>query len=200
MKRYILIGGIGSGKSTASMLFFERGAFCIDLDTIGHRVLLQREVRDALVEAFGKNILDERGKVDRAKLASLAFASPEATAQLNAITHPAILETATTRLDRAERAGSTLAIIETSAFNGEGSPFLQLCKENGGIIAVCAPEDVRIARCVARGMDEADARLRMQRQPTDDERRAWADYVLENSGTPAELEEQIERTGITSHF
>ena len=85
MKEYILVGGIGSGKSTVATLFHERGAECVDLDDIGHEVLLLPEVIDMMVETFGKDILDDKGEIDRPALAAKAFASPADTIKLNAI-------------------------------------------------------------------------------------------------------------------
>ena len=190
MQRYLLIGGIGSGKSTVSNLFLEQGAYCIDLDTIGQRQLFDADVKRELVEAFGADILNDARQVDRARLAERAFASDEATATLNAITHPRIISMLKKRLDRGENAGSGLCIIESSAYAGPGSVD-GLDEVIDGIIAVVASEELRVARAVKRGMDEADVRARMARQATDEERRRWADYVIENNGSLADLEQQV---------
>ena len=190
MKRFLLIGGIGSGKSTVSNLFLEQGAYCIDLDTIGQGQLSDPCVKRELVEAFGEGILNDASQIDRACLAARAFASEEATARLNAITHPSIISMLEKRLTRGEDAGSGLCIIESSAYAGPGSVD-GLDEVIDGIIAVVADEDVRLARAVARGMDEADVRARMARQATDEERRIWADYVIENNGSLIELKQQV---------
>ena len=191
MKRYLLIGGIGSGKSTVSNLFLEQGAYCIDMDTIGHRQLFDPNVKRELVETFGPEILDDARHIDRARLAERAFASDEATAALNAITHPRIMSMLKQRLDRGENAGSELCIIESSAYAGPGTALDGLAEEIDGIIAVVASEELRVARAVKRGMDEADVRARMARQATDEERRSWADYTIENNGSLADLEQQV---------
>lgn len=191
MQRYLLIGGIGSGKSTVSNLFLEQGAYCIDMDTIGHRQLFDANVKRELVEAFGADILNDARQVDRARLAERAFASDEATATLNAITHPRIISMLKKRLDRGENAGSELCIIESSAYAGPGTALDGLAEEIDGIIAVVASEELRVSRAVKRGMDEADVRARMARQATDEERRSWADYTIENNGSLADLEQQV---------
>ena len=140
MKRFLLIGGIGSGKSTVSNLFLEQGAYCIDLDTIGQGQLSDPCVKRELVEAFGEGILNDASQIDRACLAARAFASEEATARLNAITHPSIISMLEKRLTRGEDAGSGLCIIESSAYAGPGSVD-GLDEVIDGIIAVVADED-----------------------------------------------------------
>lgn len=191
MKRFLLIGGIGSGKSAVAKRFAHFGAYCLDLDQIGHEVLRKQDVKERLEEAFGSEILDEDENINRASLAACAFANSGATATLNVITHDAIKHAANAHLTQAEEAGYSLAIIEASAFSGPNSPFMELLKPEGGIIAVVAPEDLRIKRACKRGMSEADVRARMAQQPSDEARRAWADYVIENAGTLDELEGQV---------
>ena len=190
MKRFLLIGGIGSGKSTVSNLFLEQGAYCIDLDTIGQRQLFDPCVKRELIEAFGPDILNDACQIDRGRLAERAFASDEATARLNAITHPRIISMLKKRLDRGEAAGSSLCIIESSAYAGPGAVD-GLDEVIDGIIAVVADEELRVERCLGRGMEETDIRARMARQATDEERRSWADYVIDNNGAPVELEQQV---------
>lgn len=191
MKRFLLIGGIGSGKSAVAKLFARRGAYCLDLDLVGHEVLREQDVKVRLQEAFGSEIFDKDGHINRSSLAACAFASSEATATLNVITHDAIKAAAKMRLAQAEEAGHALAIVEASAFVGLHSPFMELLKPEGGIIAVVAPEALRIKRACARGMSEEDVQARIAQQPSDEQRRAWADYVIENTGTLDELEGQV---------
>lgn len=191
MKRFLLIGGIGSGKSAVSHLFAKQGAFCLDLDYVGHAVLHQEETKAALCSAFGNEIIGPNQEIDHSILATRAFFNSESTALLNSITHPAIQAEAQCRLEQAEQEGYQLAIIEVSAFAGPDSSFMELIQPEGGIIAVVAPEAIRIERVLARGMLESDARARIAQQASDEERSGWADYIIENTGTLDDLKSQV---------
>ncbi len=192
MRTFILIGGIGSGKSTVSALLRQLGACCIDLDDLGHEVLLQPETIRDLVEEFGEGVLDSKGAVDRRALAAAAFASPECTQALNGITQPRIVSKALSKLDEAQTEGYRVAIVEISPYEGPLGQFHPIECVSQGIIAVTAPENMRIERAVSRGFDEADVRNRIYRQVSDEQRASWADYVIVNDGSIEQLKSQVE--------
>ena len=192
MRTYILIGGIGSGKSTAARLLAERGACVLDLDKVGHEVLGSPSVRARLVERFGQGILDEQGGICRSELASRAFATSEAAADLNAITHPAIVDRARQMLEQMRQDGCNVAVVEVSAYDGPGGAFDPLVEIAEGIIVVSAPTALRIDRAVDRGLSEQDARSRIERQATEGQRLSWGTIVIPNAGTLGELEERID--------
>lgn len=191
MKRCILIGGIGSGKSTVSGLLQAKGAVSVDLDECGHVVLEQPEVIDQLVSTFGETIVSETGEIDRAELARLAFARPEDTVRLNAITQPRLLTVAQDRIAEYEKQGASVVLIEISAYDGPDGTFAPLFKGDP-IIAVLAPTSIRIKRAVAKGFDESDVRNRIKRQVSDEQRALWATYVISNKGTLEELADTVE--------
>jgi dephospho-CoA kinase len=192
MKEYILVGGIGSGKSTVATLFHERGAECVDLDDIGHEVLLLPEVIDMMVETFGKDILDDKGEIDRSALAAKAFASPADTIKLNAISQPRLLKIAQQRLEAFEAQGCPLAIVEISAYDGPDGTFAPFTRDALGVIAVTAPTRVRVERAVAKGFDAKDVKNRIARQVQDTQRALWADYVISNKGSLEDLAAQVD--------
>ena len=201
MMAYLLIGGIGAGKSSVAALFVSRGAAYIDLDAIGHEVLKGAKAQSLLLEAFGPQILckEEGGElrgepatIDRAALAACAFANESATKRLNAIMHPLIEDAALEQLSQLEEAGISLVLVEASAYNGPDSTAARLQKACQGVIAVCAPEDIRVARACARGLCEQEVRARLANQPSDAQRLAWADFVISNAGDRAALETQVE--------
>ena len=187
MRVVMITGGIGSGKSTLRRLLCEKGAVSIDLDAIA-RTLMDNEpsMAAALADEFGPQILDEEGAVIRSELARAAFSSAAATRAMNAITFPYITREATEyilNVHGTPRTNAPVLVVEVPLLT-EVPEFAELADE---VIAVEAPQLVRLARCIERGMDAQDAINRMAQQPTDEERAAIATTICPNAGTEAEL-------------
>jgi dephospho-CoA kinase len=182
-----LTGGIGSGKSTVSALLAARGAVVIDADAIT-RDLQQpgTDVFEAMVARFGRGIVAADGTLDRQAVADVVFADPEALGDLNAIVHPAVgAEIARRMAEEAET--DHLVVLDVPLLVESGRSDL------AGLVVIDVDPEIAVARLVAhRGMREDDARARMARQVERAERLAKADVVIDNSGTEAELEAQIE--------
>ncbi|WP_294440276.1 dephospho-CoA kinase [uncultured Slackia sp.] len=183
-----LIGGIGSGKSTISSMFAQLGAGIISLDTIGHYVLTMPEVKFDLARTFGAGIFDEKGEVVRPRLAQAAFDTPEHTEWLNGITHPAIMKECRRRIKELSQIHPVvLAEVTSGEISHKTLPWADV------IVAVSAPEDMRIARAVERGeQTEADVKARIALQLTDEEREAVADYVIHNDGSLESTQAQVQ--------
>ncbi|MDQ1467096.1 MAG: dephospho-CoA kinase [Actinomycetota bacterium] len=181
-----LTGGIGSGKSTVASLLAARGAVVVDADAIAREVVEPGSpVLARLAERFGPDIVGPEGRLDRARLAERAFADEESRRDLDAITHPAIGEEFLRRVAAAP-AGAVVV---------HDVPLLAEAKNPAryrGIIVVEAPRDLRLARLSARGIPAADAERRMAQQATDEERRALATWVLDNSGDLDSLRAQVD--------
>jgi dephospho-CoA kinase len=183
-----LTGGIGSGKSTVSALLAERGAVIIDADAIT-RELQQpgTEVFAAIVERFGPGVVAADGTLDRAALATIVFADPDALAALNGIVHPAVGAEIARRL-AAEQETDHVVVLDIPLLV-EGGRY-----RVGGLVVVDVPEEVAVDRLVRlRGMAADDARARMARQASREERRARADVVIDNRGDLASLRQQVDR-------
>jgi dephospho-CoA kinase len=182
-----LTGGIGSGKSTVSGLLAERGAVILDADAVARE--LQRAgqpVLAAMIERFGDEMLADDGELDRPRLAALVFADPAALADLNALVHPAV---GVELVRRIEAARGTDAVVVLD------SPLLAEHPRDGmaATIVVDVPIETAVERLVhQRGMTEVDARARIARQISRDERLATADRVIDNSGDRAALEAQVD--------
>lgn len=192
MKKCILIGGMGSGKSTVSQMFQAHGAKSVDLDDCGHEVLYQPEVISMLVETFGGDILDAHGEVDHKALAAKAFATTADTVKLNRITQPRLLKVAEDRLQALRDKGAEVALVEISAFDGPAGTFAPLYRGNDGVVCVTAPTRLRVQRAVQKGYSEEDARHRIAQQVTDEQRALWSDYIIVNKGTIEDLQHQVD--------
>ncbi|OLF15062.1 dephospho-CoA kinase [Actinophytocola xanthii] len=182
MLRVGLTGGIGSGKSTVAGRLAEHGAVVIDSDRLAREVVEPGTPGlAAVVAAFGTDILDEAGALDRARLASRVFADEEARKTLTGIVHPLI----------GERTAELMSAAPADAIVVHDVPLL--VENNLGpayhlVIVVDAPVDTRVARVVRdRGMTEADARARIAAQATEEARRAAADVWLDNGGAIDEV-------------
>ena len=188
MKKLFIIGGMGAGKSTARKALVDAGLPYIDLDKVGHDVLMWDTVKEELVETFGEDILDKDGEVIRPALAKKAFVSPAETRKLNRITMPRIEDAYTDRLAELEREGHEAVVVEYSVFKSRAS---SLAYSADVVMAVLAPLDLRIERAVASGFEESDVRRRIAQQITDADRIEAADVVFNNDGTPDELRNQV---------
>jgi dephospho-CoA kinase len=185
-----LTGGIGSGKSTVSSLLAARGAVIIDADAIVRELQAPGgEAFVGIVERFGPGVVAADGTLDRPALAALVFNDEAARADLNKLTHPLVGREMATRM-AAEAATDHIVVLDIPLLAERGG---RGAYPVAGIIVVDCPVDVAVARLVQfRGFDEADARARVAAQISREERRAIADVVVDNGGTPAELEAQID--------
>ncbi len=182
-----LTGGIGSGKSTVARLLADRGARLVDADVLAREVVAPGTPGLAAVaEAFGAGVLTADGELDRPALAAVVFGDPDARRRLDGIVHPLV---------RA-RSVELLAEMPPDAVVVQDIPLLVETGQAGSfdlVLVVEADPGTRVARLVGRGLSEDDARARIAAQATDEQRRAVADAVLDNSGTPEQLEAQVDR-------
>jgi dephospho-CoA kinase len=184
MFRIGLTGGIGAGKSTVSAAFSECGGIIVDGDVIAREVVEPgTEGLSALVDAFGDDILLPDGALDRPALAAKAFVDDEKRQVLNGIVHPLV----------ARRREEIIAAVAEDAVVVEDIPLLVetgLAPMFPLVVVVHADEETRVERLIKRGMDEADARARIAAQASEEQRRAIADVLLDNSGSQGELIER----------
>jgi dephospho-CoA kinase len=181
MLRIGLTGGIGAGKSTVSATFNECGGIIVDGDVIAREVVEPgTEGLAQLVQAFGEDILLSDGALNRPALAAKAFVDDEQRAKLNGIVHPLV---GRRRLEIIESVPDNAVVVEDIPLLVETgmAPMFPL------VVVVTAPEEIRVQRLIKRGMDEADARARIAAQASEDQRRAIADVLLDNSGSQDDL-------------
>lgn len=192
MSPVFVVGGIASGKSTVARHLEKRGACRIDLDQLSREVLAPgHPCLDEVCEAFGQDLVDADGVLDRAALARRAFADPESAARLEAIELPWIRALLTDRLTFVSCSQSLpeLAVVEVPLLD-RVEDLLPLADD---VLAVCAPLALRRRRALDRGVSLDDFEARLANQPSDDYLRAHATQVFQNDGTPEELAAQVDR-------
>jgi len=189
MKVIGLTGGIGSGKSTVSNRLIEKGYRIFDADLIAHEIVEPGMPALAqIAETFGESFLDEEGRLRRKALAAHITADPEERAKLNAIMHSAIIGAIAEGIEAAREEGEELVFIDAPLLFEAGLDAM--CDE---VWLVTAPEEVRIARVMARdGISEELVRGYMASQMPEEEKCARSQRLLDNGGSRERLYSQLE--------
>ena len=178
-----LTGNIAAGKSTVGKALSELGAEHIDADKLAHQVMARHTPAwEQIVAAFGPRVLRANGDIDRRELGSIVFADAQALARLEAIVHPEVVahiqERIATRTPSAETGG--VIVIEAIKLIESGIAD-RFCD---AVWVVIAPRAVQIRRLgEQRQLNGADAALRVDAQPPQEEKMARADVVIDNGGT-----------------
>lgn len=183
-----LTGGIGAGKSTVSRLLASYGAVVIDSDAIAREVVEPGTPGLAAVVAeFGDEVLAADGSLDRAKLGGIVFADADRRQALNALIHPLVRERSAALQ---EAAGPDAIVVHDVPLLAEND----LAGLYDVVVVVDVTPATQLDRLVRlRGMTEDEARARMAAQATREQRLAIADIVVDNNGTPEELEERVRK-------
>ncbi len=179
--RVLLSGGIGSGKSAVSEALRAKGIAIFDSDKAGHEALEPDGEAFEQVSKRWPEIVED-GRINRRALGRIVFGNPELLAELESYTHPAIR----TRLDRqVDALDADIAMVEM--------PLPKDFMGPGWLRAVVdVPDAIRIDRLLARGMQREEILQRMAAQPSRNEWKAIAHYVLDNSGSLDELDAEID--------
>jgi dephospho-CoA kinase len=181
-----LTGNISTGKSTVARMLAELGAETIDADKVAHEVMRAgTPVHAAIVEAFGREVLAPDGQINRERLGKIVFAGPAALARLEAVVHPATLEAVARRIAATE---SDVVVVEAIKLieAGMADAYDSLW------VTTCRPEQ-QVERIVAtRGLSRVEAMQRVRAQPSQAEKIARADVVIDTSGTLAQTRQQVQ--------
>ncbi|REE78878.1 dephospho-CoA kinase [Paenibacillus taihuensis] len=186
-----LTGGIACGKSTVSAMLLARGAKLVDADQVAREVVLPGEpALAAIVSEFGQAVLNEDGTMNRAQVGKLVFNNPEQLSKLNSILHPAIRKRMWERIEAYEAEDPKQLIVAD----------IPLLFETGqdamydAVMVVYVPQSVQLERLKQRNqLTEEQASQRIALQLDIEEKKRRATYVIDNRGTLAETEQQIER-------
>jgi dephospho-CoA kinase len=184
-----LTGGIGTGKSEAARILQELGAVIINADQVGHQAYTPHsEIWQEVVKAFGEDILQPNGQIDRKKLGRIVFSDPEEIARLNRIMHPRMAKAVAERIKELEEQGVTVVVVEAAIlFEAEWDSLVDEVWSTDSL------EEVVVERLHARnGLSEEEVRKRIGAQMSAKERRRRSDVVIDNSGDVDDLESTIQ--------
>ncbi len=183
-------GGIGSGKSTVSHLFRQKGAYVFDADSVAKRLIntneaLQRE----LVDEFMDDILDEENRIIKSKLAEIGFSSKANQEMLNEIIHPYVVRENDRQIREIRSQDNAELYIVDAPLLFEASMHLN-CDYT---FLVYAKLRVRLNRALERGtLSKEEILRRIDLQMPEEEKMALADFILENNGTVEALRKQVD--------
>lgn len=185
-----LTGGIGAGKSTVGDLLVAKGAILVDADRIAREVVAPGGTAyQPMIDRFGTGILGGDGNIDRPAVAAIVFGDPEALADLNAITHPAIGVAMMQRKDEFA-ATDDIVILDIPLLKEVHRQMLSLA----AVVVVDTPMETALDRLITiRGMSKEDAEARIASQIDRQTRLQGADLVVDNSGDEQHLAEEVAR-------
>jgi dephospho-CoA kinase len=191
MLKIALTGGIATGKSYVLEQFRRRGIPCLDADSLAHGVTAAgTEATSAIAARFGQEVLAADGSVDRARLGSIVFADPAARRELEAMVHPAVYRAIQAGLRAFELLGlSSLAVVDVPLLyeSGHAGDFDR-------VIVTACPVEMQLARLVARGMSDPEARQRLAAQWPTEEKTGRADFVIRTDGNREATDRQVDDT------
>lgn len=188
-----LTGGMGTGKTTVARILQELGLTVISADEIGHELLQPgTEVYEAVKQAFGPEIVDAGGQIDRRALGRVVFSNPDKRQRLNALTHPAIIARIKAEVQARKRAGQDVVVEVPLLF--EAGLDAKAATGFDEIWVVAASPAVQLARVQARdGLSAEEARRRIGAQMPLRAKIDRADVVIYNDGTETELKAKVVR-------
>jgi dephospho-CoA kinase len=180
-----LTGNIATGKSVVRRMLVNHGALGLDADVIAHRTLYPGgRAYTAVVKAFGKEILETNGEINRSKLGEIVFSAPQKLKTLESLTHPAVTEAIRDRTQAAQ-----LPIVVIEAIKLLETPLADLCQS---IWISQAAESTQLERLLqVRKMDETQARQRIAAQAPQEEKRQQANVVITTEGSFSATWQQI---------
>jgi dephospho-CoA kinase len=191
-----LSGGIGTGKSTVAGILASLGATVIDADAIVHELQAPgTPVLEEIAEAFGTEIIDEEGRLDRAALGATVFRDAAARKRLEQIVHPKVIATIAERVTSAQAAGAPLIVVDIPLLfeRSETNPAPEPKTSFEATVLVYAPEQQQINRQIERdGCDREAALERIRAQLPIESKKAMADIVIDNSGSLEETRRQTQ--------
>jgi dephospho-CoA kinase len=186
-----LTGSIATGKSTVSEMFRRKGAEIIDADHIAREVVEPgTEGLARIVREFGPGMLDEEGKLNRERLGARIFQNPAEREKLNRLLHPLIVDSMRAKTEKIKKEKDPDLLIWDVPLLIEGN----LTQWVEAVILVYTPKEIQLERLMKRNaLSKEEAEKRILAQMDIEEKKKYADYVIDNRGTLSETERQVDQ-------
>ncbi len=189
MLRLGLTGGIASGKSAVSAMLREMGFAVLDADALAHKLIEPGQAAYAdVIQEFGPSITDSSSSIDRSKLGAVVFADRAKLDRLNAMVHPRVTEVILSQFEVWRRSGVRDAVFVEAALIIESGIHKKL---DGLVVVWCTPEQ-QVERLLARGLNETEARRRIDAQLPVAEKLRLATEKIDCSGSLEETRRQVQ--------
>jgi dephospho-CoA kinase len=185
-----LTGGMGSGKSLAAKFFAEQGAHIIDADQLSRELVRPgHPALKEIVDAFGEDILEPSGNLDREALAKIIFDDTENKSSLEAILHPKVIVREQEKyLSISASYPSAIVIVDTALLIESGN-----YKNVDKVIVVQSREEQQVQRILSRGFQSYDQAIaRIKNQMSFEEKSKYADYILDNQSQEEDLRQKVQ--------
>ena len=183
-----ILGGVGSGKSTVAAEFAKLGCAVIDADEIAHELLEKPAVKEKIVGSFGRAVLDPAGKIDRRKLANIAFTDSDKLSLLNSIAHPLVLARAEQLIEQYNRQTSVKAIVLDMPLLVE----VGWAKRCDKLVFVDCKRQLRVERAKKNGIfGENQLKIKENFQISLDNKAAITDNIVDNNSGFSALVKQV---------
>ncbi len=182
-----LTGNIGCGKSSVSTIFMQNNIDIVDADIVARQIFDDKELLNEVFSTFGESIKNDDGSLNRKALGNIVFNDDEKLIALNNLTHPKIKENILSKVEEYKNQGKNIIAIDAALLiEDDYLPYIDK------LILVTCRQDVQINRIMLRdNCTEEDAVSRINSQMSQEHKKQFADYIIDNSNSFEELEQRV---------
>lgn len=182
-----LTGNIGCGKSSVSTIFMENNIKVVDADIVARQIFDDKGLLNEVFSTFGKSIRNQDGSLNRRALGNIVFNDDQKLIALNNLTHPKIKQKILSQVEEYKNQGEKIVVIDAALLiEDDYIPYIQK------LILITCREDIQINRIIARdNCTKEEAISRINSQMSQEDKKKFADYIIDNSNSFEELQEKV---------
>lgn len=182
-----LTGNIGCGKSSLSTIFMENNIKVVDADIVARQIFDDKGLLNEVFSTFGKSIRNQDGSLNRRALGNIVFNDDQKLIALNNLTHPKIKQKILSQVEEYKNQGEKIVVIDAALLiEDDYIPYIQK------LILITCREDIQINRIIARdNCTKEEAISRINSQMSQEDKKKFADYIIDNSNSFEELQEKV---------